>query len=105
MTESEIQAAFATAGFCGVEAESGVVYARVTPQSPEFRAEETESGWRLLLPIGYILVIAQRGHVYWLPYLPIFALTSVMLFAYLAWWLFAMRLAWRLRAAEAAPPA
>lgn len=55
------------------------------------------SGWRLLLPIGYILVIAQRGYVYWLPYLPIFALTSVMLFAYLAWWLFAMRLAWRLR--------
>jgi hypothetical protein len=54
-------------------------------------------GWRLLLPFGYILVIAQRGHVYWLPYVPIFALTSVMLFAYLAWWLFAMRLAWRLQ--------
>jgi len=62
-------------------------------------------GWRLLLPLGYILVIAQRGHVYWLPYVPIFALTSVMLFAYLAWWLFTMRLAWRLRAAEVDPPA
>jgi hypothetical protein len=64
-----------------------------------------QPGWRLLVPLGYILVIAQRGHVYWLPYLPIFALTSVMLFGYLAWWLFAMRLAWRLRAAEVAPPA
>jgi len=50
MTGAEVQAAFATAGFCGVEAEGGVVYARVTPQSPEFRAEETEAGWRLLLP-------------------------------------------------------
>jgi hypothetical protein len=62
-------------------------------------------GWRLLLPAGYIFVIAQRGHVYWLPYLPIFALTSAVLFGYLAWWLCAMRLAWRLRAVEVEPPA
>ena len=61
-------------------------------------------GWRLLAPLGYIIVIMQRGYVYWLHYVPIFALTSIILFAYLAWWLFSMRLAWDLCDAEPGSP-
>lgn len=63
--------------------------------------QSVRPGWRLLVPAGYIIVIVQRGYVFWLPYIPIFALTSVMLFAYLAWWLFSMRVAWRLGAGAA----
>lgn len=38
------------AGFCGIEADTGVVYARIAAQAPEFRAEAGEAGWRLVLP-------------------------------------------------------
>lgn len=50
MTLDDIQAALGSAGFCGIETEAGVAYARIAPQAPEFRVEETEAGWRLVLP-------------------------------------------------------
>lgn len=50
MNVDDIQAAFAAAGFCGIETEAGVAFARTAAQAPEFRAEQTEAGWRLVLP-------------------------------------------------------
>ncbi len=50
MTFDDVKAALAAAGFCGIETETGVVYARIAAQAPEFRAEATEAGWRLVLP-------------------------------------------------------
>ncbi|WP_149140117.1 hypothetical protein [Gemmobacter caeruleus] len=50
MTDDEAEAALRAAGFCGIEAEAGVIYARIAAQAPEFRAEATEAGWRLVLP-------------------------------------------------------
>ena len=50
MTEQDVIDSLATAGFCGIEAEGGRVYARVAPQAPEFRAEATGDGWQLVLP-------------------------------------------------------
>lgn len=50
MTEGDVKAALAAAGFCGIEIEAGVAYARTAAQAPEFRAEQTEAGWRLVLP-------------------------------------------------------
>lgn len=55
MTLDEVQAAFVAAGFCGIEGDQGVIYARIAPQAPEFRAELCADGgeglgWRLVLP-------------------------------------------------------
>ncbi len=50
MTGDEVRAALVAAGFCGIEAEGGTVYARLAPTAPEFRAERGEAGWRLVLP-------------------------------------------------------
>ena len=47
MTQDDVVAALMSAGFCGVEAEAGMVYARIAPQAPEFRLEA--DGW-LVLP-------------------------------------------------------
>ncbi|WP_151717350.1 hypothetical protein [Gemmobacter serpentinus] len=50
MTPDDVERAFLDAGFCGVERDGAQVYARIAAQAPEFRAEETEGGWRLVLP-------------------------------------------------------
>ena len=50
MTPQDVAEALRAAGFCGIEAEGGVIYARVAPQAPEFRAEQGAAGWRLVLP-------------------------------------------------------
>ena len=50
MTPDDVVNLLLVAGFCGVERDGGVVYARTAPQSPEFRAEAAEAGWRLVLP-------------------------------------------------------
>lgn len=50
MTEEQVAQALAAAGFCGIEREGGVVFARVAAQAPEFRAEPVPGGWQLVLP-------------------------------------------------------
>lgn len=50
MTLDDVRTALAATGFCGIEVEAGVAYARTAPQAPEFRAEATDAGWRLVLP-------------------------------------------------------
>lgn len=47
MTQEDVVAALTEAGFWGVEAEGGVVYARIAAQAPEFRVEPEG---RLVLP-------------------------------------------------------
>ena len=50
MTAEDVAQALKAAGFCGIEADQGTVYARVVPQAPEFRVEPGDSGWWLVLP-------------------------------------------------------
>ena len=50
MTLDDVVSRLDAAGFCGIEADGGVVYARIAAQAPEFRAEAYEAGWRLVLP-------------------------------------------------------
>jgi Glycosyltransferase family 87 len=49
--------------------------------------------WRILMPIGYLLMVAQRGMMLWLPLVPIIATSSLMLFGLLLWWLVLLRYA------------
>lgn len=50
MTLDDVVSRLDAAGFCGIEADGGVVYARIAAQAPEFRAEAREAGWQLVLP-------------------------------------------------------
>ena len=61
--------------------------------------QEVSPAWRMLVPLGYLIVLVQRGYVFWLPYIPLLALSSIMVFAYLAWWAVGMRCAWQVRPA------
>lgn len=60
--------------------------------------------WRLLLPLGYLLIIVQRAYALWLPRIPVMALTSTMLLGVTLWWAVQLRLAQR-RQALAQPAA
>ncbi len=42
---------------------------------------------RVLIPAGYMLMVAQRGMMLWLPLVAIHATSSLMLFGFLLWWL------------------
>lgn len=61
------------------------------------------SGWRLLLPLGYLLLLVQRGYVLWLAYLPVMALTSTALAGVVLWWVAVVRIAARREAVDEAP--
>lgn len=50
MTLDDVVERLNMARFCGIEADAGVVYARIAAQAPEFRAEAREAGWHLVLP-------------------------------------------------------
>jgi hypothetical protein len=58
-------------------------------------------GWRLLLPLGYLLILAQRGYALWLPHLPIMALTSTVLAGVALWWVAVVQCAANRSAANA----
>ena len=49
------------AGFPGVEAEGGVIYARLSASGAEFRAEPDGAGWRLSLCWPVRATAAQRA--------------------------------------------
>ena len=66
---------------------------------------ELSPGWRLLLPLGYLLILVQRGYALWLPYLPVLALTSAGLAGVALWWVAVMRLAAGRAAVSRAPAA
>ena len=59
-------------------------------------------GWRLLVPIGYLLILVQRGYALWLPYLPVLALTSAALAGVALWWVALVRIALDQAAPQAA---
>ncbi len=45
------------------------------------------SGWRILIPAGFFLTVAQRGAVLWLQILPNPMLISLFFFGMLVWWM------------------
>ncbi len=47
--------------------------------------------WRLLLPLGYLLIVAERGKMLWLPRFQHLALSSPMLFGLFLWGLVLVR--------------
>lgn len=50
MKQDYVKNALQAAGFCGIDEDGGVIFARVAAQAPEFRVEAHEGGWRLVLP-------------------------------------------------------
>lgn len=51
--------------------------------------------WRLALPLGFLLLVAQRGIVWWLPLVPLLPLSSLMLAGLLLIWAVLLRCEWR----------
>ena len=43
--------------------------------------------WRMLIPLGFLLTVLQRGAVLWLQFAPVYPLTSLFLGGIFLWWM------------------
>jgi hypothetical protein len=59
--------------------------------------------WRLLLPLGYLLIVVERAKTIYMQFLPHLAFSSLMLFGMLLWWL--VFVCYAFKPGRAAPPA
>jgi hypothetical protein len=64
--------------------------------------ERMRGPWRLLLPVGYLLVVAQRAVAWVLAVIPFIALSSALLAGLLLWWLVLIRYAVRVGSVQGA---